>query len=67
MVAHQATFTAALEAFEKDDSSTAIHLAGGLVKHLPNDGPTLLLLSRAIERARHSDLPFDPVWTLDRK
>jgi adenylate cyclase len=66
-VAHQATYTAALEAFEKDDSSTAIHLAGGLVKHLPNDGPTLLLLSRAIERARFSDLPFDPVWTLDRK
>lgn len=66
-IQHKESYAAALEAFESDDCMTAIHLAGSLVKHLPNDGPTLLLLSRAIERARNQDLPFDPVWTLDRK
>ncbi len=66
-VAHKEPYAAALEAFEKDDCMTAIHIAGSLVKHLPKDGPTLLLLSRAIERARNPELPFDSVWTLDRK
>lgn len=66
-IAHQDMFAAALDAFEKDDCMTAIHLAGVLVKHLANDGPTLLLLSRAIDRARNRDVPFEPVWKLDRK
>ena len=66
-IAHQDMFAAALEALEKDDCMTAIHLAGVLVKHLANDGPTLLLLSRAIDRARNREVPFDPVWKLDRK
>ena len=66
-IAHQDMFGAALDALERDDCMTAIHLAGVLVKHLANDGPTLLLLSRAIDRARNRDVPFDPVWKLDRK
>lgn len=66
-IPHQDMFGAALAAFENDDCMHAIHLAGVLVKHLPNDGPTLLLLSRAIDRARNRDTPFDPVWKLDRK
>jgi adenylate cyclase len=66
-IAHLETFEQALTAFENDDCMTAIHLAGSLIKHLPNDGPTLLLLSRAIERSRNLNAPFDPIWTLDRK
>lgn len=66
-IPYRDTYAEALDALERDDCTTAIHLAGKLVKYLPDDGPTLLLLSRAIDRARNPDTPLDPIWSLDRK
>lgn len=57
----------ALQNFENKDLTTAIHILSELLKHLPNDGPALMLLSRAVEQLMHADQSFDPVMDMSGK
>ncbi len=57
----------ALSAFEARDLRGATRILGALAADHPNDYPTLLLLSRAVEPHTSSGESFDPVWKLPGK
>lgn len=60
-------YEAALESFEAACFGEAVQRLGALVRHHPEDGPSLLLLSRAVEMLVHPSQPFDPVYRLQHK
>ncbi len=61
------SYEEALEKFYDGDFRKASSILGNiLVKH-PNDGPSLVLMSRAVESMLTSGESFDPVWTLPGK
>jgi len=53
----------ALQCFETGDFRTTVRLLGELINVFPEDGPSLVLLSRAVE-AMSEPKKFDPVWNL---
>lgn len=57
----------ALSLYEQGQLPQSIHQLSQIIHTLPEDGPTLLLLSRAVESLRHPDVPFDPVFELPGK
>lgn len=57
----------ALQAFEVGDPKRAAGGLASLVQDYPDDRPTIMLLSRAVERLTQSDGVFDPVWNLTQK
>jgi adenylate cyclase len=57
----------ALVAFEAGDFSRAARLLGAILDAFPGDGPTLVLLSRAVEAMVTNAADFSPVWRLPGK
>ena len=58
----------ALESFESGDFSSAAQVLGKLALDFPNDGPSVLLLSRVVNcLLAGDDGTFDPVWELSGK
>ncbi len=53
----------ALQCFEAGEFRTTVRLLGDLINTFPDDGPSLVLLSRAVE-AMAEPKKFDPVWNL---
>jgi adenylate cyclase len=57
----------ALYSFEANKLPRSIILLSAILQAHPTDGPTLLLLSRAVDFLLHPDRPFDPVFELPGK
>jgi adenylate cyclase len=57
----------ALDAFERRDFHTSTRILGNLAAEYPDDGPTLLLLSRAVAALSQQPSEFDSVWNLPGK
>jgi adenylate cyclase len=57
----------ALHAFENREFLVAARILGNLLESYPNDGPTLVLLSRAVAALANDDDDFSPVWQLREK
>lgn len=63
----QSQYEAALDAFEAGDFFTATRILGNLLEEHPTDGPTLVLLSRAVSALANDEEHFSPVWLLREK
>jgi adenylate cyclase len=57
----------ALIAWEKHDLSRAIELLSQLIAEYKTDGPTMVLLSRAVDAWSNAQDDYDAVWTLPSK
>ncbi|MEX2091520.1 MAG: adenylate/guanylate cyclase domain-containing protein [Pirellulales bacterium] len=57
----------ALALYEQEKLPQAIHILSQIMRTQPDDGPTLLLLSRAVESMMHGETPFAPVFELPGK
>jgi adenylate cyclase len=57
----------ALTLFEKENLPQATSILSEILRTHPNDGPTLLLLSRAVNCLLNQDKPFNPVFDLPGK
>jgi adenylate cyclase len=57
----------ALAHFEKKDFSRAAHLLSKLLIDHPEDGPSLILLSRCVRDLVEEPAGFNPVWELSGK
>jgi adenylate cyclase len=57
----------ALALFDRRDFRAATQRLGNLLVDFPDDGPSLLLLSRAVDCLVHEAAVFDPVWRLPGK
>jgi class 3 adenylate cyclase len=60
-------YEAALSYYEKQELPSAIRILSEILRGRPDDGPTLLLLSRGVEALRHPDSTFNPVFDLPGK
>jgi adenylate cyclase len=63
------SYEQALHAFEEQDFRLAASMLGNLLLRHPNDGPSLLLMSRTVNEliSQTSDSEFNPVWQLPGK
>ncbi len=57
----------ALVEFERQNFTKASSILGNIFLEYPNDGPSLLLMSRAVSAMLDETAPFDPVWELPGK
>jgi adenylate cyclase len=57
----------ALARFEQRDFHQATRILGNILADHPQDGPSLVLLSRAVGELIRPAEPFDPVWELSGK
>jgi adenylate cyclase len=57
----------ALEAFESGDFAKTTRILGSVLDVRPGDGPSLVLLSRAVEALLSPPADFSPVWQLSAK
>ena len=57
----------ALNHFEQADFRQAAAILGQLLVEFPDDGPTLVLMSRVVEAMLGDPEAFDPVWQLSGK
>ena len=57
----------ALGLYDRREFRHAVRLLGNLLAEYPDDGPALLLLSRAVDRMVSDGAEFDPVWRLPGK
>jgi adenylate cyclase len=57
----------ALEQFQQKSFRIAARILGNLRGDFPDDGPALVLLSRAVNGMVEEPSPFDPVWELPGK
>ncbi len=57
----------ALARFEARDFRGAIRALGALLAETPDDGPSLVLIARAVEASVAESSTFDPVWKLPGK
>ncbi len=57
----------ALVEFERQNFTKASSILGNIFLEYPNDGPSLLLMSRAVSAMLDESAPFDPVWELPGK
>ena len=60
-------YEAALADFEAGRPLDATRRLGPLLVAHPDDGPALLLLTRAVQARQPNATPFDPVWVLPGK
>ena len=60
-------YESALEAFEKQDFRQAANMLASILAEWPDDGPSLLLLSRAVDNLLHPKETFSPSWELPGK
>jgi hypothetical protein len=60
-------YEAALADFEGGRLLDATRRLGPLLAANPDDGPSLLLLTRAVQALQPNAPPFDPVWVLPGK
>jgi adenylate cyclase len=63
----QRAYEGALSAFEHRNFHEAAHLLGDLLQTRPDDGPSLLLLSRVANCLVSTDRDFNPCWDLPGK
>jgi hypothetical protein len=63
----QQGYELALEEFERKEFRKAIRVLGNLLALCPNDGPALVLLSRAVNSLIEDTNSFDPVWKMPGK
>jgi adenylate cyclase len=63
----QTTYEQALEDFERKDFRRAARALGNLVIEYPTDGPSLVLLSRAVNALVEEPRELDAVWDLPGK
>lgn len=63
----QQEYEKALAAFERKDFNAASRILGNLRGAYPDDGPALVLLSRAVNALVEKSPEFDPVWELPGK
>ena len=63
----QRAYEGALSAFENRNFHEAAHLLGDLLQTRPDDGPSLLLLSRVANCLVSTDRDFNPCWELPGK
>jgi adenylate cyclase len=61
------TYESALLAFEASDFPKTVEALGHLLVAHPNDGPTMVLLSRAVNAITKKPDESHPVWILDKK
>lgn len=61
------TYGLALAAFEQKRFRSAARLLTELLDQFPEDGPTLMLLSRVVQALIHGPEPEHPIWTLPGK
>lgn len=57
----------ALDLFEKGEFGQAGHILGELRRQQPDDGPTLVLLYRAVQRLVEGSSAVGPIWELSGK
>jgi adenylate cyclase len=57
----------ALDAFERKCLGDAVQILGSTIRSFPDDGPSLVLLSRAVNAMVQAGHEFDPVWELPGK
>jgi adenylate cyclase len=62
-----ATYETALDCFHKCDYRTAVERLGNLILEHPDDGPTLVLLSRVVSAMTNGPQEAHPVWVFDQK
>jgi adenylate cyclase len=62
-----AAYDEARTAFDEGRFAVAARSLGDLLARFPNDGPSLLLLSRAVENMLDEPRDFSPVWRLPGK
>ncbi|HEY0983960.1 adenylate/guanylate cyclase domain-containing protein [Schlesneria sp.] len=62
-----ADYEQALLAWEQHDLQAAIGILSRLVTKSSQDGPTMVLLSRAVDAWSRDQREYDPVWTLASK
>ena len=68
MAALAPAYETALTSFEQQALHSASALLGDLLVKYPQDGPSLLLMSRTVQEMLRNDAGlFDPVWTLPGK
>ena len=60
-------YQSALDAFERGDFHEATRILGNLLTDYPHDGPTVILLSRAVDNLARPPEQFSPVWKLTGK
>jgi adenylate cyclase len=60
-------YEVALEAFEREEFGSVARVLGNLMLSFPGDGPSLLLLSRAVTCLVEEPAAFDAVWELPGK
>jgi adenylate cyclase len=60
-------YESALRAYEQADFHAATRILGNLLTDYPADGPTVILLSRAVDRLARDHEDFSPVWRLTGK
>ena len=60
-------YEAALTAFQQREFRKAAALLGALLERYPDDGPSLVLMSRAVQALLEAAETFDPVWNMPGK
>lgn len=60
-------YESALTAYERGDFHAATQILGNLLTDYPDDGPTVILLSRAVDHLAHPSDGFSPIWKLAGK
>lgn len=60
-------YESALKLFEQGDFREAVHILAHLLSDFPEDGPSVLLLSRAVDMLAQEPEHFTPVWKLEGK
>lgn len=60
-------YEAALLAFQQREFRKSAALLGDLLERFPDDGPSLVLMSRAVQSLLDNSEHFDPVWNLSGK
>ena len=63
----KARYESALAAYESAEFHAATRILGNLLTEYPDDGPTVILLSRAVEMLAKGHEDFSPVWRLTGK
>ncbi|MCI0681460.1 MAG: GAF domain-containing protein [Gemmataceae bacterium] len=60
-------YEAALAHFEKQEFRETVRVLGNLLPDYPDDGPTFVLMARAVQCLVDEPETFDPVWSLPGK
>lgn len=61
------SYEQALEQFERQEFRQATRILGNILSEHPTDGPSLVLLSRAVTELINPTTPFTPIWELSGK